>query len=107
FAKITRDGIAAAPGAFVLREPAERGLALELLRFGSVVAEVERTLEPHRLCGYLFELASAYTSFYERCPVLKAATDDERASRLALCDLTAKVLAKGLDLLGIEAPDRM
>jgi arginyl-tRNA synthetase len=107
FAKITRDGIAAAPGAFALSEPAERALALELLRFGSVVAEVERTLEPHRLCGYLFELASAYTSFYERCPVLKAASEEERASRLALCDLTAKVLAKGLDLLGIESPDRM
>jgi arginyl-tRNA synthetase len=97
----------AAKGAIVLADPAERGLALELLRFGSVVAEVERTLEPHRLCGYLFELASAYTSFYERCPVLKAATNEERGSRLALCDLTAKVLAKGLDLLGIESPDRM
>ena len=94
-------------GAIVVREPAERALALELLRFGSVVAEVERTLEPHRLCGYLFELASAYTAFYERCPVLKAASEEERASRLALCDLTAKVLAKGLDLLGIESPDRM
>ncbi|MEO5728263.1 MAG: DALR anticodon-binding domain-containing protein, partial [Byssovorax sp.] len=94
-------------GAFLVRDPAERALALELLRFGSVVAEVERTLEPHRLCGYLFELASAYTSFYERCPVLKAATEEERASRLALCDLTAKVLARGLDLLGIEAPARM
>ncbi len=107
FGRIARDGIAAAPGAFVVRDPAERALALELLRFGSVVAEVERTLEPHRLCGYLFELASAYTSFYERCPVLKAATDEERASRLAFCDLTAKVLARGLDLLGIEAPERM
>ena len=94
-------------GALLVRDPAERALALELLRFGSVVAEVERTLEPHRLCGYLFELASAYTSFYERCPVLKAATEEERASRLAFCDLTAKVLARGLDLLGIEAPQRM
>jgi arginyl-tRNA synthetase len=107
FARIARDGLTAEPGAFALRDPAERSLALEILRFGSVVAEVERTLEPHRLCGYLFELASAYTSFYERCPVLKAATDEERASRLALCDLTAKVLARGLDLLGIEAPPRM
>ena len=107
FARIARDGLAAVPGAFALRDPSERALALEILRFGSVVAEVERTLEPHRLCGYLFELASAYTSFYERCPVLKAATDEERASRLSLCDLTAKVLARGLDLLGIEAPPRM
>lgn len=96
-----------AQGAFLVRDPSERALALELLRFGSVVAEVERTLEPHRLCGYLFELASAYTSFYERCPVLKAATDEDRASRLALCDLTAKILERGLALLGIETPPRM
>ena len=91
----------------VLGEPQERALATALLRFGDVVAEVGDTYEPHRLAGYLFELASAYTSFYERCPVLKAATDAERASRLALCDLTAKVLARGLELLGIEAPERM
>jgi arginyl-tRNA synthetase len=91
----------------VVTEPAERALGLELLRFGSVVAEVGRTLEPHRLCGYLFELASAFTTFYERCPVLKAPTDAERSSRLALCDLSARVLARGLSLLGIEAPERM
>ncbi|WP_437853716.1 arginine--tRNA ligase [Sorangium sp. So ce363] len=91
----------------VLSEPAERALVLELLRFGAVLEDVAATLEPHRLCGYLFELAGSFTSFYERCPVLRAESDDVRRSRLALCDLTAEVLAKGLGLLGIEAPERM
>ncbi|WP_437763924.1 arginine--tRNA ligase [Sorangium sp. So ce281] len=91
----------------VLGEPAERALVLELLRFGAVLEDVAATLEPHRLCGYLFELAGSFTSFYERCPVLRAESDEVRRSRLALCDLTAEVLAKGLGLLGIEAPERM
>lgn len=91
----------------VLSEPAERALVLELLRFGAVLEDVAATLEPHRLCGYLFELAGSFTTFYERCPVLRAESDEVRRSRLALCDLTAEVLAKGLGLLGIEAPERM
>lgn len=95
------------PGEIVVREPAERALALELLRFGAVVAEVAETLEPHRLCGYLYELAGAFTGFYEKCPVLRAPDEASRRSRLALCDLSARVLARGLDLLGIEAPERM
>ncbi|KYF55327.1 arginine--tRNA ligase, partial [Sorangium cellulosum] len=77
-------------------EPAERALALELLRFGAVLEDVAATLEPHRLCGYLFELAGSFTTFYERCPVLRAESEEVRRSRLALCDLTAEVLAKGL-----------
>jgi arginyl-tRNA synthetase len=85
----------------------ERGLALSLLSFGSVVSEVAVTLEPHHLCTHLFTLASGLSTFYEECPVLKAATAAERASRLVLCDLTARVIARGLDLLGIEAPERM
>ena len=93
--------------AIILGEPSEKALALELLRFGTVVADVAASLEPHRLTGYLFELAGAFTSFYEKCPVLRADTEEQKASRLALCDLTAKVLARGLDLLGIAAPDRM
>jgi arginyl-tRNA synthetase len=91
----------------LVRAPAERTLALELLRFGSVLHEVAASLEPHRLTGYLYDLAGAYTSFYESCPVLKADSDEARASRLALSDLTARILARGLSLLGIEAPDRM
>lgn len=85
----------------------ERALALEICRFGSVVREVGETLQPHTLCAYLYDLASTFTAFYNACPVLKAPTEAERASRLAMCDLTARVLASGLGLLGIEAPDRM
>ncbi len=90
----------------VLTEPAEHQLALLLSRFGEVVASVGETLQPHRLCGYLYELAGALSSFYEQCPVLKS-EGAVRSSRLALCAATKKVLATGLDLLGIEAPERM
>lgn len=89
-----------------LQEPAEQHVALLLSRFGEVVTAVGETLQPHRLCGYLYELASGLSVFYEQCPVLKS-DGDVRASRLALCAATKKVLATGLDLLGIEAPDRM
>ena len=90
----------------VLDEPAEQALALLLTRFGEVVAEVADTLQPHRLCGYLYDVAGALSVFYEQCPVLKS-DGEVRASRLALCTLTKKVLADGLDMLGIEALDRM
>jgi arginyl-tRNA synthetase len=88
-------------------EPAERALALTLLGFDAAVQETVDRLSPHRLCTYLFELASAFTTFYEACPVLKAPDEATRVSRLALADLTARVLREGLGLLGIEAPDRM
>ena len=90
-----------------LAEPAERALALALTGFPPAVAEVSETLRPHRLCGYLYDLATAFTAFFEACPVLRAGDDGLRDSRLALCALTAAVLAKGLDLLGIAAPERM
>jgi arginyl-tRNA synthetase len=90
----------------VVREPAERALALEVLEFATVLEEVERTLEFHRLCGYLYELSSAFTRFYENCPVLRS-EGPVRDSRLVLCDLTSRTLATGLGLLGIDAPDRM
>ncbi|MDR1212947.1 MAG: arginine--tRNA ligase [Propionibacteriaceae bacterium] len=89
-----------------LSEPAERTLALLLSRFGDTVAEVADQLQPHRLCGYLYDLATALSAFYEQCPVLKA-SGRTRASRLVLCRATQKVLAQGLDLLGIVAPERM
>ena len=104
FRKAEGEGCA---GAIAVVAPKERALALELLRFGSVVREVGDTLQPHKLCAYLFELATAFTAFYEACPVLRAASDEERRSRLAMCELVARVLATGLGLLGIEAPDRM
>ena len=79
---------------------------IELLSFGRALTDVETTLEPHKLCGFLYGLASSFSSFFDACPVLKS-EPAERASRLALCELTARTLATGLDLLGIEAPERM
>ena len=87
-------------------EPEEHALALQLLAFREVVDTVAENLEFHRLAGYLYDLSTAFTSFYERCPVLKA-EEPSRSSRLTLCDLTARVLATGLNLLGIKAPERM
>jgi arginyl-tRNA synthetase len=90
----------------VVTEPAERALAIELLGFSTVLAEVAESLEFHKLTGYLYGLATAFTAFYEQCPVLKA-DEPARTSRLVLCDLTARTLTRGLDLLGIAAPPRM
>jgi arginyl-tRNA synthetase len=90
-----------------LAEPAERALAMRVLGFGTAVHETAERSSPHRLCTYLYELASDFTDFYEHCPVLKAPDAGTRASRLTLCDVTARVLAHGLDLLGIVAPDQM
>lgn len=87
-------------------EPAERALALHLLEYGATLRRVGELLEPHRLCGYLFELAQLFTSFYDQCPVLKA-DDSVRESRLALCGLVLHRLSEGLDLLGIETPANM
>jgi len=98
---------APAPGAPpILGEPPERALALQLLRFAEAVEATAETLSPSKLCTYLFELATHFTTFYEACRVL---VDDDavRASRLGLCDLTARVLERGLALLGMEAPEQM
>jgi arginyl-tRNA synthetase len=88
-------------------EPEERGLAKVLLGFPDAVAQSLETFSPHKLCGYLFELASKFTDFYEHCPVLRAPAPETRTARLALCALAGAVLARGLSLLGIAAPDRM
>jgi arginyl-tRNA synthetase len=96
------DGVAVTIG-----DPAERALALDLLSFDEVVQSTAELSAPHRLCTYLFGLASTFTTFYERCPVLRADTDEQRRSRLVLCDMTARVLRSGLGLLGIQAPDRL
>ncbi len=104
--KAEADGIDIGDKITVLEEPAEQTLALLLPRFGEVVAEVADTLQPHRLCGYLHDVAVAYSTFYEQCPVLRS-EGEVRSSRLALCRATQRVLAAGLDLLGIEALDRM
>jgi arginyl-tRNA synthetase len=90
----------------VVGEPAERNLVLALLGFGAQVRDVERTLEPHRLVSYIYGLATAFTTFWDACPVLKA-EPTLRASRLALTQLTARTMSCGLGLLGISVPDRM
>jgi arginyl-tRNA synthetase len=109
FRKAAEEGVEApVSGASIsLAEPHERALGLELLGFGAAVLEAAESLKPHRLAGYLYDLATAFTAFFENCPVLRAPDAARRASRLALCALTADVLARGLDLLGIDAPDRM
>ena len=86
---------------------AERALALELLKFGEMVDFALRDYRPNMLTAYLFELSNRYSVFFEQCPVLKAESDDFRTSRLLLCDLTARTLQKGLELLGIETVERM
>ncbi|MDQ2724714.1 MAG: arginine--tRNA ligase [Actinomycetota bacterium] len=87
-------------------EEAERALAIALLNFDTAVSAALETWSPHKLCGYLFDLAGTFTTFFETCPVLKA-EPARRESRLALCAITAEVLADGLAALGIEAPERM
>jgi arginyl-tRNA synthetase len=88
-------------------DDAERQLVLKLLQWPDVVQQVADSLEPHRLCTLLYELASSFHSFYERCPVLIADTEELKQSRLALSALTAHVLERGLGLLGIETVERM
>ncbi|HUL80692.1 MAG TPA: arginine--tRNA ligase, partial [Gammaproteobacteria bacterium] len=109
FRKAAESGAARAgsPAQIALAAAPERALGLELLGFGGAVLESADTLRPHRLAGYLFDLATAFSAFFEGCPVLRAPDDATRESRLALCDVTARVLASGLGLLGIDAPERM
>jgi arginyl-tRNA synthetase len=100
-------GSAAAPSSIRIQHDRERALALSLIGFEAAVQGVVHALEPHRLCGYLYELASAFSAFWVECPVLSAESPETRASRVALSDLTGRTLAQGLELLGIRAPERM
>jgi len=92
--------------AVTVDEPQERDLALRLLGYPTALGNAVDTYSPHKLCTYLYDLAVDFTAFYEHCPVLKAA-EPLRTSRLALADLTARVLQHGLGLLGIDVPDQM
>jgi len=87
--------------------PEELGLAKHLMNFGQTLEMVADDHRPNFLCNYLFELAGHFSCFYEACPVLKAKTDVERESRLALCELTGRVLKTGLEVLGIEVTEVM
>jgi arginyl-tRNA synthetase len=99
----TGDGAGAA---FPLNAPEELALAKHLLNFGHVLEAVADEYRPNYLCNYLYEVAGLFARFYENCPVLKAEGPD-RAARLSLCDLTARVLKQGLEVLGIETPELM
>ena len=92
---------------FKLEAAEELALAKHLLNFGLTLEAVAEEYRPNYLCNYLFELAGKFTSFYENCPVLKADDAATRDSRLALCDLTARVLKQGLATLGIETVEQM
>src|ERR1035437_2096625 len=94
------------PAPLHLDAPEELALARHLLNFGLVLEAVVEDYRPNFLCNYLYELAGHFTSFYENCPVLKSEAE-QRASRLVLCDLTARVLKQGLDVLGIETLEQM
>jgi arginyl-tRNA synthetase len=96
----------AAPTQIALDAAEEKTLALKLSQFAEVVPSVLNDFRPNLLANYLYELANAFHAFYEACPVLKS-EEPARSSRLALCELSARVLAKGLDLLGIKAPEKM
>lgn len=97
---------ASAP-AVTLVDAAERGLALELLRFGEALEAAAAEYKPSMLTSYLWDLAKSYNAFFDKCPVLKAPTLALRDSRLLLCDLTARTIQKGLSLLGIGTLERM
>ena len=91
----------------LVEHEAERALVLRLLQFDTAVWDTLDKYSPHRLCTYLYDLASEFSAFYEHCPVMRASNDEQRTSRLALCDFTARVMSQGLALLGIETPEQM
>jgi arginyl-tRNA synthetase len=90
----------------MIETPQERALALRLLAYPSAIDSTLETYSPHKLCTYVYELATDFTAFYEHCPVLKA-DEPLRSSRLAIADLTARTLQHALGLLGIDAPEQM
>lgn len=91
----------------IIGHEAERVLALRILQFDTAVWDTLDKYSPHRLCTYLYDLATEFSAFYEKCPVLRADSDAIRSSRLALSDMTARVLQSGLALLGIDSPEQM
>jgi arginyl-tRNA synthetase len=92
---------------FAITTPEEKALALALLRYPGVLKSVAQSLEPHRLCGYLYELAQAFSAFFTNCPVLQAPDEPTKLARLRLCGLTERVLADGLTTLGVRLVERM
>jgi len=94
------------PAAVRLTEPAEIQLAKKVCQFAEAVPQVLNDFRPNILANYLFELANSFHTFYEACQVLRAG-EPSRSSRLALANLTGRVLQRGLKLLGIDVPEKM
>jgi arginyl-tRNA synthetase len=107
FRKAETDPAALHNAPITLGHPAERALGLFILRFSEALAQAASEYQPHLLTAYLFDLAKAYSAFFENCPVLRAETADLRVSRLRLCDLTARTIRQGLSLLGIGVIEKM
>jgi len=105
--EIDRESLRQGTAQMTLEHPAERALALQLLRFHETLDGVAIDFRPNVLTNWLFETANRFSTFFENCPVLKAETESLKQSRLLLADLTARCLERGLSLLGIETIDRM
>jgi arginyl-tRNA synthetase len=104
---IDREAVRKKGGTIVIGAPAERALALQLARFSEALDEAAGDCRPNFLTQYLFQTANCFSTFFDKCPVLKAENDDLRTSRLLLADLTARVIARGLELLGIQTIEKM
>lgn len=101
------EALRASGAAIDLSSPVERALAIGLLQFSEALEQTVAEYRPNFLTAYLFEVANRYSSFFEQCPVLKAPSEASRASRLLLCDLTARTVKQGLSLLGIQVVEKM
>ena len=101
------EALRASGAPILLTTPAERALALETLRLSEALDQTVADYRPNQLTAYLFDLANLYSTFFEQCHVLRAETDELRQSRLLLCDLTARTIRKGLELLGINVVEKM
>jgi arginyl-tRNA synthetase len=101
------DALRASGVPVLLGSPAERALAAEILYFSEALDATVADYRPNQLTSYLFDLANRYSTFFEECHVLRAETEALRQSRLLLCDLTARTIQKGLELLGIRVVEKM
>jgi arginyl-tRNA synthetase len=106
-AKVDEESLRKNPPSVSLVRPEERNLAVQLLRFEEALAVAATEYKPSAITSYLWDLAKTFSTFYDRCKVLEAETPELRQSRLLLCDLTARVIQRGLDLLGIRTVERM
>jgi len=105
--KVDAEALRTSGAPILLTAPAERALAMELFRFSETLELTVADYRPNHLTSYLLDLANCYSTFFEQCHVLRAESDELRQSRLLLCDLTARTIEKGLDLLGIKVVEKM